>query len=265
MLPTLSTTRFIDDDTANNQGKSIESAFTLNVITGDHHYNNHHCHLQKATFYSSPTLSTPDDQASVYEDQKSRSKQQKLYASSDNNHKFVTLVHLTRAGAGNPYRTNGKMAISISSISSMAINSAATACTCQDDLKETGGGGSNERLERDVTAVLVQDPESGVVRKNVKKGAAYLTTRVLVQAFTMTFLAEWGDRSQLATIILAASKDVYGVITGGVVGHSICTGLAVVGGRMVAAKISLRTVTIVGGVVFLGFALYALIARPDDI
>uniref|UniRef100_A0A1B0C1V8 GDT1 family protein n=1 Tax=Glossina palpalis gambiensis TaxID=67801 RepID=A0A1B0C1V8_9MUSC len=255
----------MNNDTANNQGKSIESAFTLNVITGDHHYNNHHCHLQKATFYSSPTLSTPDDQASVYEDQKSRSKQQKLYASSDNNHKFVTLVHLTRAGAGNPYRTNGKMAISISSISSMAINSAATACTCQDDLKETGGGGSNERLERDVTAVLVQDPESGVVRKNVKKGAAYLTTRVLVQAFTMTFLAEWGDRSQLATIILAASKDVYGVITGGVVGHSICTGLAVVGGRMVAAKISLRTVTIVGGVVFLGFALYALIARPDDI
>lgn len=61
-------------------------------------------------------------------------------------------------------------------------------------------------MERDVTAVLVQDPESGVVRKNVKKGAAYLTTRVLVQAFTMTFLAEWGDRSQLATIILAASK-----------------------------------------------------------
>uniref|UniRef100_A0A1B0FBS4 GDT1 family protein n=1 Tax=Glossina morsitans morsitans TaxID=37546 RepID=A0A1B0FBS4_GLOMM len=257
--------RKMNNDTANNHGKRIESAFTLNVIASDHHHNNHHCHLQKATFHSSPTLSTPDDQSSVYEDQKSRCKQQKLYASSDNNHKFVTLVHLTRAGAGSLYRTNDKMALSISSISNVAINSAATACTCQDDLKETGGGGSNERLERDVTAVLVQDPESGVVRKNVKKGAAYLTTRVLVQAFTMTFLAEWGDRSQLATIILAASKDVYGVITGGVVGHSICTGLAVVGGRMVAAKISLRTVTIVGGVVFLGFALYALVARPDDI
>ncbi|KAI9577575.1 putative divalent cation/proton antiporter TMEM165 isoform 2-T4 [Glossina fuscipes fuscipes] len=137
----------------------------------------------------------------------------------------------------------------------------------QDELEEVQSDlrKREDELERDVTAVLVQDPESGVVRKNVKKGAAYLTTRVLVQAFTMTFLAEWGDRSQLATIILAASKDVYGVITGGVVGHSICTGLAVVGGRMVAAKISLRTVTIVGGVVFLGFALYALIARPDDI
>ncbi|XP_013102255.2 uncharacterized protein LOC106083652 isoform X1 [Stomoxys calcitrans] len=139
-----------------------------------------------------------------------------------------------------------------------------TAGQSNGDLKQFGGG-SKKRLERDVSATLIQDPESGVVRKNTKKGAAYLTTRVFMQAFTMTFLAEWGDRSQLTTIILATSKDVYGVITGGVIGHSICTGLAVIGGRMVAAKISVRTVTIVGGIVFLGFALYALIVKPDDI
>ncbi|XP_037822935.1 transmembrane protein 165 isoform X2 [Lucilia sericata] len=130
----------------------------------------------------------------------------------------------------------------------------------QSDLRKR-----EDELERDVTSTLIQDPESGVVRKNTKKGAAYLTTRVLMQAFTMTFLAEWGDRSQLTTIILAASKNAYGVTAGGVIGHSICTGLAVIGGRMVAAKISVRTVTIVGGIVFLGFALYALIVRPDDI
>ena len=33
----------------------------------------------------------------------------------------------------------------------------------------------------------------------------------------MTFLAEWGDRSQIATIALAAAKDPYGVVAGGVV------------------------------------------------
>ncbi|XP_054746839.1 uncharacterized protein LOC129251847 isoform X2 [Anastrepha obliqua] len=129
------------------------------------------------------------------------------------------------------------------------------------ELKQLGG--SKKRLER--SASLVQDPESGVVRKNAKKSATHITMRILMQAFTMTFLAEWGDRSQLTTIILAASKNVYGVITGGIIGHSICTGLAVIGGRMVAAKISVRTVTILGGIVFVGFAVYALIVKPDDI
>ena len=30
----------------------------------------------------------------------------------------------------------------------------------------------------------------------------------------MTFIAEWGDRSQLATIVLAGINNVYGVIVG---------------------------------------------------
>ena len=61
----------------------------------------------------------------------------------------------------------------------------------------------------------------------------------------MTFLAEWGDRSQIATVILAAREDVYGVCVGGILGHALCTGLAVVGGRLIATKISVRTVTLV--------------------
>ncbi|VVC33767.1 Hypothetical protein CINCED_3A007286 [Cinara cedri] len=75
---------------------------------------------------------------------------------------------------------------------------------------------------------------------------------------------KWGDRSQLATIILAAREDAYGVGLGGVLGHSLCTGLAVIGGRFIAQKISVRTVTIVGGVVFLMFALTALMFDPNE-
>lgn len=99
----------------------------------------------------------------------------------------------------------------------------------------------NDQLERETTATVVQDTETGVIRKNKKSSAWNLLFRILMQAFTMTFLAEWGDRSQLTTIILSARENVYGVITGGVLGHAICTGLAVIGGRMIAQKISVRT------------------------
>jgi putative Ca2+/H+ antiporter (TMEM165/GDT1 family) len=91
-----------------------------------------------------------------------------------------------------------------------------------------------------------------------------IVSKILIQAFTMTFLAEWGDRSQLATIILATRENACGVTLGGVLGHSLCTGLAVIGGRFIAQKISVRTVTIVGGVVFLMFALTALIYDPNE-
>lgn len=66
-----------------------------------------------------------------------------------------------------------------------------------------------------------------------KKGTSGLLRpdnfKVFTQAFTLTFLAEWGDRSQIATVALAAQKNVFGVALGGLVGHAFCTGLAVVG------------------------------------
>ncbi|XP_034386034.1 transmembrane protein 165 isoform X2 [Cyclopterus lumpus] len=58
-------------------------------------------------------------------------------------------------------------------------------------------------------------------------------------------------------------EDPLGVAVGGTLGHCLCTGLAVIGGRMIAQKISVRTVTIIGGIVFLAFAFSALFIKPD--
>lgn len=83
---------------------------------------------------------------------------------------------------------------------------------------------------------------------------------VFVQCFTMTFLAEWGDRSQIATIAMAAAKDPFGVTVGGIIGHAMCTALAVVGGKLLATRISERTVSTIGGVLFLVFAAHAVMS-----
>eukprot|EP01062_Namystynia_karyoxenos_P007471 TRINITY_DN12625_c0_g1_i1.p1 TRINITY_DN12625_c0_g1~~TRINITY_DN12625_c0_g1_i1.p1 ORF type:complete len:387 (+),score=132.13 TRINITY_DN12625_c0_g1_i1:93-1163(+) len=81
---------------------------------------------------------------------------------------------------------------------------------------------------------------------------------VLLQAFSLTFIAEWGDRSQLATIALAAAKNPFGVCIGGIVGHSICTGAAVIIGQKVAHILSPQQVTLIGGLLFIFFALLTL-------
>ena len=61
-----------------------------------------------------------------------------------------------------------------------------------------------------------------------------------VQTFAMTFLGEWGDRSQIATIAMAAGQDYWWVTGGAVSGHAVCTGVAVIGGRAIAGRVSLR-------------------------
>ncbi|KAJ1955793.1 GCR1-dependent translation factor 1 [Dispira parvispora] len=78
---------------------------------------------------------------------------------------------------------------------------------------------------------------------------------VFVQTAVIMFLAEWGDRSQLATIALAAAQDMFWVSLGTILGHALCTGLAVLGGHFLATQISVRSVTLSGGVLFLVFGL----------
>ena len=80
----------------------------------------------------------------------------------------------------------------------------------------------------------------------------------------MTFIAEWGDRSQLATIVLAGLNDVWGVILGGCLGHAICTGVAVLVGTIIAKFISPRKITFIGALVFIGFAIASIFTDPNE-
>jgi putative Ca2+/H+ antiporter (TMEM165/GDT1 family) len=115
-----------------------------------------------------------------------------------------------------------------------------------------------EEVEQSLKEKNEDDVESVQAEKKNKGNRA-----LLLQAFTLTFLAEWGDRSQIATIALAAAKDPFGVTAGGILGHSFCTGLAVIGGRIVAARISERQVLVCGGVLFLIFAVHSIYVGPN--
>jgi len=80
---------------------------------------------------------------------------------------------------------------------------------------------------------------------------------VVLESFILTFLAEWGDRTQIATITLAAANNSIGVTLGAILGHATCALIAVAGSKLLAGRVSEQTITAVGGVLFLLFAAVA--------
>lgn len=136
-----------------------------------------------------------------------------------------------------------------------------------EEVEEELAAARKERVAADTTGEadnLLSDPELGEGGKvSKKKETSGWNTGIFIQAFAMTFMAEWGDRSQIATIVMAAAKNPYGVTVGGVLGHFLCTGLAVVGGKYASTKISERAMTIGGGVLFLLFGFHSYF-WPDE-
>ena len=81
---------------------------------------------------------------------------------------------------------------------------------------------------------------SSGIFQGVTNLCSLLLSPAWVQTFIMTFLGEWGDRSQIATIAMAAGQDYWWVTLGASCGHAICTGVAVIGGRAIAGRVSLK-------------------------
>jgi putative Ca2+/H+ antiporter (TMEM165/GDT1 family) len=134
--------------------------------------------------------------------------------------------------------------------------------------EEDENGNSSKNLEAGLSGGAAEADKSddakwtNMTRKFVVSLRKYISP-IFLQAFILTFLAEWGDRSQISTIILGARENMIGTIIGGTIGHAICTGMAVLGGRFVAQRISVRNVTLCGAFVFLFFALSAFFIDPD--
>lgn len=81
---------------------------------------------------------------------------------------------------------------------------------------------------------------------------------LILSTFALVFAAEWGDKSFLATIALAAASDPTGVVLGAIAGHGVATVIAVLGGSILGNYLSEKVVQYLGGSLFLLFAVATL-------
>lgn len=113
------------------------------------------------------------------------------------------------------------------------------------------------RMSTEANLEEMEDAEAAIASGEKNFKGAPQGWGIVVESFILTFVAEWGDRTQIATIALAASNHVLGVTVGAILGHTICALIAVLGGKFVAGRISEKTLTAIGGGLFYLFAAVA--------
>ncbi|GLT73083.1 hypothetical protein SLA2020_449650 [Shorea laevis] len=105
---------------------------------------------------------------------------------------------------------------------------------------------------------------NGELKKKQRPFLTHFFSPIFLKAFSLTFFGEWGDKSQLATIGLAADENPFGVVLGGIVGQALCTTAAVLGGKGLASRISEKMVAVSSGVLFIVFGILSFLSPIES-
>merc|ERR1712194_843531 len=97
------------------------------------------------------------------------------------------------------------------------------------------------------------EAEEEVEASNTTKQSTIIAR--LLSIFGLVFAAEFGDRSFLSTIALSAAQNPVSVAAGAIPAHAVATGIAVSGGAVLAKYLSEKVIGIIGGTLFIVFAV----------
>ncbi|VVA94507.1 unnamed protein product [Arabis nemorensis] len=135
-----------------------------------------------------------------------------------------------------------------------------------DGFKQGGGSEELAEVEAELDSDLKTNDRTKKDDEQKKQKRPFLTaffSPIFLKAFSINFFGEWGDKSQLATIGLAADENPLGVVLGGIVAQTLCTTAAVIGGKSLASQISERIVALSGGMLFIIFGIQSFLSPVD--
>jgi putative Ca2+/H+ antiporter (TMEM165/GDT1 family) len=91
--------------------------------------------------------------------------------------------------------------------------------------------------------------------------AARMELKVLLTVFTAVFVAELGDKTQLATMLFAADKDVskLTVFIGASLALILASGIGVLAGSLLSQYVSERVLSYVAGTGFVVIGIWTLV------
>jgi len=88
--------------------------------------------------------------------------------------------------------------------------------------------------------------------------------RAFASGFTMIFLSEWGDKTQIASALFATEYDPMMVFIGVMIALLILSVMAIFLGKFLSSRIDRRAITKVGGVLFLLIGLSFLLSAATS-
>jgi putative Ca2+/H+ antiporter (TMEM165/GDT1 family) len=85
--------------------------------------------------------------------------------------------------------------------------------------------------------------------------------KILTMVFTSVFIAELGDKTQLATMLFAADKDIskLTVFVGAALALVLTSAIGVAAGSIISQYISEKTLQVLAGIGFIGIGLWTLV------
>ncbi len=101
--------------------------------------------------------------------------------------------------------------------------------------------------------ILKGDKDDDLVESNLS------SKRAFASGFSMIFLSEWGDKTQIASALFATEYDPKMVFIGVMIALLLLSVMAIFLGKFISSRINRRAITRVGGVLFLLIGLSFLL------